>query len=516
MSCSGKTVLEVSKQIALIGPRLALGLALRLALSLSVGTCVTSAGVALAQNRTDGSTPAAQLGPFPSESAQLNAWRAFSLKAPGQMALDCTEGQTRRILLPAESTSQAHAFCAAAGTAGLTCAVVPMACANMVHPIGMTSTGAGASTAPRPPTPSPPPVVAPRDNGTAPTSVTDPTQRAAASALKASDRTTWQSPLNRTVPPTGYRPLNAPAPPAEPVSAPEAPVASTTPAKAVDPEPPPAPASVSPPSDTATVSPVPEGAPVLESRSPKEFLPSTAATLFEGPSATKTIRPSPETDRTEPEQAAATKDRETGSLTRQELSIPPTMDKRPEPGPSPEAQAAPPSPRPAAALEPAPAPLPVVTAPPAVRVDPAPAPATAPATAPPPARVNPPATPANRDPMTAATAAAQAGNFTLAAQLLEPLAEKDDPLALYNLAVLYAAGQGVPRDPQRAFQLTERAARKGFVSAQNNLGVMYLKGIGVMPDKEQALHWLNVAAANGHPLAKQSLEAMESQGAKTQ
>jgi TPR repeat protein len=113
--------------------------------------------------------------------------------------------------------------------------------------------------------------------------------------------------------------------------------------------------------------------------------------------------------------------------------------------------------------------------------------------------------------MTAATAAAQAQNYALAAQLLEPLAEQDDPLALYNLAVLYAAGQGVPRDLQRAFMLTERSARKGFVSAQNNLGVMYLKGIGVTPDRKQALHWLNVAAANGHPLAKRSLEALENQ-----
>ena len=47
--------------------------------------------------------------------------------------------------------------------------------------------------------------------------------------------------------------------------------------------------------------------------------------------------------------------------------------------------------------------------------------------------------------------------------------------AKYNLACLYERGQGVNKDPKRAFELIKLAADQGHHNAQHNLGNMYLK-----------------------------------------
>ncbi|WP_413204068.1 hypothetical protein [Rhodospirillum sp. A1_3_36] len=544
MSCSNKAAPKAPVHHTPSG----LGLTARLSLSLFLSLCLGLAlGLTwglpvLAQGQTGEKAPAAQLGPFASESSLLNAWQTFSRKAPGETGLDCTEGKTRRILLPADSTSQAHAFCAAADLAQVPCAVVPMTCKGQVRPVTIT-TSADTRTTPSPQTAPPAPkaqdlapnLTSPGENAL--TTVKPPPPREA-SPIKTSTPRVWVSPFNRTVPPKGlgmtppegYRPLNASAPTTEakPVTVPKPPDAVTkkdtalepkpsatvAPPPAVEaevetrenPDPTPAPAQTqaalqaanrpalrssdaetetkaAPQSPVPDRDPLPDGVPILKSRTPKTLIPSTAATLYEGPAAEKSA-PLPPLER-----AAAAPPKQ---------SIPEPTE--PEP-----------------TSKPTPASIPETTEPePVPQPDPAlPAKTTASVadetTQAPPA--NPPSTEGNQNPMAAATAAVQAQNYALAAQLLEPLAEEDDPLALYNLAMLYAAGLGVPRDLQRAFMLTERSARKGFLSAQNNLGVMYLKGIGVTPDREQALHWLNVAAANGNPLAKRSLEALENQNA---
>jgi hypothetical protein len=528
------------------------------------------------------------LGPFADGAQALNAWQAFSLKAPGQVGLVCGQGTDQRILMPAESLSQARAFCAVSGSVGVACAVVEMTCPEGTRPIGSMETAMRVAAPTPPPAPAAPravPPEAPKQTAVAP-------KPAEAIPLKADQRTPWQSPLNRTVPPEGYRPLNAPASeaavadaPAAVAAAPEA-VPAPAPAPVAPPPPPPGstldplvaatlskapakpvPASEAPPQSTAA--PVPSAVvapkappptpadapetvgPVIETREPTQDVASTAATLFEGPAAVRTMPPraATETELT-PEERSENKAMEAahadhpdgvnrGTLQAHDLATPPVHGDRPVESDvqAPAAQPVTQPPAPVEAASPA-AKAPEPTQPPPVmakapetpvesRTDaphvvvtpPAPAPAPTPAKAASVApesalRVLPPRAPAatTNDPMAAATEAAKAGDFSLAASLLEPLAADNEPLALYNLALLYASGQGVPRDPRKAFELTERAARKGLVSAQNNLGVMYLKGIGVNPDHDLAIRWLNVAAANGHPLAKRSLESLQGPG----
>lgn len=66
--------------------------------------------------------------------------------------------------------------------------------------------------------------------------------------------------------------------------------------------------------------------------------------------------------------------------------------------------------------------------------------------------------------------------------------------AATDIALLYANGKGVPRDPEQAVQWFRRAAEGGDASAQYNLALMYMRGEGVQRDYKEAVRWLNAAA----------------------
>jgi len=78
---------------------------------------------------------------------------------------------------------------------------------------------------------------------------------------------------------------------------------------------------------------------------------------------------------------------------------------------------------------------------------------------------------------------------------LQAKAESGDAEAQYNLGVLYAEGQGGPRDYTEARAWYLKAAAQGLAEAQYGLGLLYAKGRGVPPDDVQAYMWLNLAAA---------------------
>ena len=83
-----------------------------------------------------------------------------------------------------------------------------------------------------------------------------------------------------------------------------------------------------------------------------------------------------------------------------------------------------------------------------------------------------------------AKAAIRVRDFSLALNLLEPLAETGDPAAQFQLGALYRCGCGVERDDKQAFDWFEKAAEKNFTRAQFNLGNMYENGWGTRADKE--------------------------------
>ena len=72
----------------------------------------------------------------------------------------------------------------------------------------------------------------------------------------------------------------------------------------------------------------------------------------------------------------------------------------------------------------------------------------------------------------------------------------------YSLAKLYAAGQGVEPDDDKAFALMLEAGQAGFVRAQYNLGKMYRDAQGVDQDLAAASGWFRHAAEQGYAKAQ--------------
>ena len=73
-------------------------------------------------------------------------------------------------------------------------------------------------------------------------------------------------------------------------------------------------------------------------------------------------------------------------------------------------------------------------------------------------------------------------------------AEQGYAKAQNNLGLMYAKGQGVPKDEAEAVRWCRKAAEQGNAQAQFNLGVMYGKGLGVPSDDAEAYFWLNLGA----------------------
>lgn len=66
--------------------------------------------------------------------------------------------------------------------------------------------------------------------------------------------------------------------------------------------------------------------------------------------------------------------------------------------------------------------------------------------------------------------------------------------AATNLALMYADGVGIPKDPGQAVRWFRRAAEGGDPTAEYNLALIYGKGKGVPPDQQESLRWLTAAA----------------------
>lgn len=63
---------------------------------------------------------------------------------------------------------------------------------------------------------------------------------------------------------------------------------------------------------------------------------------------------------------------------------------------------------------------------------------------------------------------------------------------------MYALGEGVRQDYQKAKELYEKAAIQGNAGAQCNLGLLYEYGKGVRQDLATAKEWYGRACDNGN------------------
>jgi TPR repeat protein len=101
-----------------------------------------------------------------------------------------------------------------------------------------------------------------------------------------------------------------------------------------------------------------------------------------------------------------------------------------------------------------------------------------------------------------------AGNYAEAYRIWLPLAQRQDPAAMRNVAQLLRRGLGVPQDLKRAMIFYKRAAGFGLAGAQANLAQMYYEGAGTKRNPREAARWFLAAARQGHVLSQFALGQM--------
>ena len=99
-------------------------------------------------------------------------------------------------------------------------------------------------------------------------------------------------------------------------------------------------------------------------------------------------------------------------------------------------------------------------------------------------------------------------DYATALRTWRPLADQGDADAQYNLGVMYANGQGVPKDDVQAVKWYRLAADQGDADAQALLGIAYADGQGVPKDYVQAVKWYRLAADQGYAKAQSNLGFM--------
>ena len=92
------------------------------------------------------------------------------------------------------------------------------------------------------------------------------------------------------------------------------------------------------------------------------------------------------------------------------------------------------------------------------------------------------------------------------------LAEEGDPMAQYELGIMYQNGEGVPQNYSKAVKWFRKAAEQGDSSAQYRLGLKYSVGHGVPQDYSEAVKWFRKSAEQGDAAAQLSLARIYDKG----
>ncbi|MBL3558859.1 MULTISPECIES: tetratricopeptide repeat protein [Marinobacter] len=81
------------------------------------------------------------------------------------------------------------------------------------------------------------------------------------------------------------------------------------------------------------------------------------------------------------------------------------------------------------------------------------------------------------------------GQYDLAFERYQALAEAGSQQGMYNLANMYAAGQGVEQSDDKAFEWYLKAAEAGDRLSMAEVARAYAGGIGTEPDPARADYW---------------------------
>jgi TPR repeat protein len=91
------------------------------------------------------------------------------------------------------------------------------------------------------------------------------------------------------------------------------------------------------------------------------------------------------------------------------------------------------------------------------------------------------------------------GDYAQALTILVPRAQARDPVAEYQLSLLYGSGRGVPQNYVLQAVWCRNAAEQGYAPAQLSLARLYDRGLGVAPDRIASYVWANLAASRWPP-----------------
>ena len=116
------------------------------------------------------------------------------------------------------------------------------------------------------------------------------------------------------------------------------------------------------------------------------------------------------------------------------------------------------------------------------------------------------------DPLADAARAYDVKNYSKAARLYKPLAQKGNARAQFWLGALYYNGEGINKDLKEAEKWFRLSAEQGDASAQSFLGGMYYYGNGVSEDYAESMKWNQLAAEQGHPVSQYLLGEMNYKG----
>ena len=108
--------------------------------------------------------------------------------------------------------------------------------------------------------------------------------------------------------------------------------------------------------------------------------------------------------------------------------------------------------------------------------------------------------------------AARRGDYATALAEWRPLAESGDAAAQFNVAMMYARGDGVREDFAEAARWFRLASEQGQANAQARLGGMYARGIGLEKNYPEAARWLTLAAEQHHAESQYDLGALYANG----
>lgn len=97
----------------------------------------------------------------------------------------------------------------------------------------------------------------------------------------------------------------------------------------------------------------------------------------------------------------------------------------------------------------------------------------------------------------AGMAAYEDKDYKTAHQEWLPLAQQGELRAQSNIGLLYASGQGVEKDIDKAIYWFEKIADQGDAQGYFNLGMMYIKRNKDVQDMKQASKWIKKAYQTG-------------------